>query len=277
MAMHAAASWLFYVKFSSASLLRAIGSVRCPSQQKREQRAQGRVGHQREAPEQSVQAPIAPALRFGQFDGRPQNRCAQERRERRVPHPFEGKHHRTGEQGPQPGRSAGHSRSGDSLAGIKNRHAHSRREQSVEEDHGEERGAGENPKYAEDPRHQQRVHRREPSGRSRVFAKRRAKSSSRRERFGNASGFLAKHRRCEHVVRKSAFLVLGKAQTRSERHQKNQPQRSHGLRQNSRHGFWGIAIHIDRRKGNLRVLCQDFTAPAPFLSDFLAKPSRTAG
>jgi hypothetical protein len=83
-----------------------VRAVREPGQQEGKQRAKGSVGHQRDAPKQSIHAPIAKARRIIKRESCPQNRHGDQRRKRSVPHAFNRQQDRIGEDGPQP-RGAG--------------------------------------------------------------------------------------------------------------------------------------------------------------------------
>src|SRR5207247_7880974 len=118
----------------------------------------------------------------------------------------------SGKNRPHPRGSAARPWASYTLSRMKNHHTYAGRKQRVEKNHGEKRRTRENPELSENSRHQKRINRSQPRGRSRLFSERRAESFSQRQRLRDASGFLAEHRNRQHVMRKLALLVPGKAQ-----------------------------------------------------------------
>src|SRR5580704_3229392 len=110
----------------------SASAERRPTQQKREQHAKRRIRHQRQTPQQSINTPIQPPLRFRQLKSSPQNQSRQKRRQRCVPNPFERHHHRAGENRPEPRRPRRHPQSAEPFSSEENRHASRRRKKYVE-------------------------------------------------------------------------------------------------------------------------------------------------
>jgi len=158
----------------------------------------------------------------------PQNRRCEERRERSVPDPLEGKDHRVGKQDPKPGCRSSRGRrvrcagADDTLAGVKDRQARCRVEQNVHGGRGKERTNSLDSENAKDARDQQRIDRRDPGGGAGVAAKGRAESLAHGQGVGDVAGLLVEAEN-ENFGGNLALLLPGISEAQAHGYENDEP------------------------------------------------------
>ncbi len=148
--------------------MRAIGE---PDQQEGKQGAEGGVGHQRDAPKQSVGAPVLKTRRIGERQSRPQNNYGQEGREAAVPHAFHRQQERVGENCPKPPGTDGERLASESKADEIQRYSGGDAAKNIESDHREPGMKGVATENTKDPGEKQGKKRGHPGGGAGIGAK----------------------------------------------------------------------------------------------------------